>query len=161
MSMNNEPQAEHRWLHRLVGEWEGDGEMPAAPGEAATTWRSLQSVRKIGELWIQCEARIQMADGGADIMQITLGYDTAQGHYVGVFAGSMMSNLWIYQGKVEADGRTLTLDTEGPDFGSGQTRRFQDIVELIDDDRHELRSRMLGDDGQWQPVMTVRYRRTG
>lgn len=159
--MNNEPQDEHRWLHRLVGEWEGEGEMPGPPGEAPTTWRSVQSVRKIGELWIQCEARSE-TDGGTDIMQITLGYDPALGRYVGVFAGSMMSKMWIYEGRVEADGRTLTLDTEGPDFGGGeQTRKYQDIVELIDDDHHELRSRMLGEDGQWRPVMAVRYRRTG
>lgn len=157
--MNNEPQAEHRWLHQLVGEWEGEGEAYGAPGEAPFAWKTIQSVRKIGELWIQCEARNETPKGAPDIMQITLGYDPAQGRYVGVFAGSMMSKLWIYEGRVEDDGRTLTLDTEGPDFASGQTRKFQDIVELIGDDRHELRSRKLGDDGQWQPVMRVRYRR--
>lgn len=157
--MNNQAQAEHRWLHQLLGEWEGEGEMPGAPGEPPMTWRSLQRVSKIGELWIQCEARTEMQDGSSDLMQITLGYDPAQSRYVGVCAVGAMSHLWIYRGQVEADGRTLTLDTEGPDFGSGQTRRFQDIVELIGDDRHQLRSRMLDDDGQWRPVMSVMYTR--
>lgn len=159
--MNNEPQAEHRWLQRLLGEWVGEGEMPAPPGEAPMTWQSLQTVRKIGELWIQCEARIESEspEGEASVMQITLGYDPDKGRYVGTFAGSMMSTLWVYEGSVGADGRTLTLDTRGPDFGSGQIRDFQDVIELIDDDHHELRSRMLGEDGQWRPVMSVRYRR--
>lgn len=155
--MNNEPQAEHRWLQRLVGEWVGEGEMPGAPGEGPATWRSQQTVRKIGELWIQCEARSESPE--ASVMQITLGYDPDKGRYVGAFAGSMMSSLWVYEGSVGADGRTLTLDTRGPDFDSGRTRDFQDIIELIDDDHHELRSRMLGEDGQWQPVMSVRYQR--
>lgn len=157
--MNEKPQAEHLWLHRLLGEWNGQGEASGPPGEAPATWTAVQSVRKIGELWIQCESRTESADGPPDIMQITLGYDPAKGRYVGAFAGSMMTQLWIYEGQVEADGRTLTLDTEGPDFSSGATRKFQDIVEMIDDDTHELRSQMLGDDGQWQPVMSVRYTR--
>ncbi|RDZ28207.1 DUF1579 domain-containing protein [Lysobacter silvisoli] len=158
--MNNEPQSEHRWLAKLVGEWEGKGEAEGPAGEGTSTWRSRQSVRAIGELWIQCEASNEMDDGSSpSTMLITLGYDPAQGRYVGNFVGSMMSSQWIYSGSVDAGGRSLTLDTRGPDWSTGELRDYQDIIDIVDDNEHVLRSRMLGDDGQWQQIMQVRYRR--
>ena len=43
----------------------------------------------------------------------------------------------------------LTLDTEGPCFsGNGKMVKYQDIVEIVDDDHWTLRSRMPGEDGK-------------
>lgn len=156
--MNNQPQAEHRWLSKLLGEWEGKGEAGDPAGEGVTRWDSRQTVRPIGDLWIHCDVRND--DGSSPSqMLITLGYDPAQGRYVGNFVGSMMSSQWIYSGSVDAGGGSLTLDTRGPDWNTGELRDYQDIIEIVGDNEHVLRSRMLGDDGQWQEIMQVRYRR--
>jgi len=37
--------------------------------------------------------------------------------------------------------------------------KYQDIVEIVDDDHWTLRSRMPGEDGKWIDFMTAHYRR--
>ena len=49
---------------------------------------------------------------------------------------------------------------EGPSMaGDGKMSKYQDIIELKSDDHRILASQVLGDDGKWNPVMTVHYRR--
>ena len=55
-----------------------------------------------------------MPDGTPATTQITLGYDPAKKRFVGTWLGSMMTHLWIYDGELSADERTLTLSSEGP-----------------------------------------------
>jgi len=72
----------------------------------------------------------------------------------------MMGNQWIYTGTRSADGKVLTLDTEGPDFTKpGKTAAYQDIVEIKSPDHHVLSSRGKGEDGEWVQFMTAHYRR--
>ena len=40
---------------------------------------------------------------------MTLGYDPRKKRFVGTFVGSMMTNLWIYDGELDKDERVLTL----------------------------------------------------
>jgi hypothetical protein len=53
----------------------------------------------------------------------------------------------------------LTLDSEGPSFSGDGRSKYQDIVEIVDDDHWILRSRMPGEDGKWIEFMTGHYRR--
>ena len=70
-----------------------------------------------------------MPDGSPAKTRITLGYDPLKERYVGSIIGSMMSGQWVYSGTRSADGKVLTLDTEGPDFTNpGKTAAYQDIV---------------------------------
>lgn len=153
-----EPQAEHRWLQRLVGEWTSEVQAIMEPGQPPATMRGTESVRSLGGLWVMGEGHGGAADGEPMTSIITLGFDPAKGRFVGSFVASMMTHQWLYEGTL--DGNVLTLDTEGPDFSAeGRTARYQDIVEVVDDDHRMLRSRMLGQDGQWREVMTAHYRR--
>jgi hypothetical protein len=69
-----------------------------------------------------------------------------------------MAHLWPYEGTL--DGNVLTLDNEGPSFsGDGTTAKYQDVVEVVDDDHWVLRSRVLGADGKWTDFMEAHYRR--
>ncbi|MHB9026990.1 MAG: DUF1579 family protein [Armatimonadota bacterium] len=78
----------------------------------------------------------------------------------GTFIGAMMTNLWLYDGALDAAERVLTLDTEGSSMAAeGKMARYQDAIDIISDDHRVLTSRMLGDDGQWRLFMTARYRR--
>lgn len=156
-----QPQKEHRWLDRLVGEWTCEGEATMEPGQPPTPFTTTESVRSLGGLWVVAEGRGDMPGGETMTSLMTLGYDPGKGRYVGTFVASMMTHLWLYDGALDAGGTVLTLDTEGPDFsaeGKG-TARFQDIIEIKDDDRRTLTSRMLGGDGQWRQVMSAEYRR--
>ena len=158
--MKVEPQKEHEWLHKLVGDWTYETEAAMGPGQDPSKFTGTESVRSLGGLWVVCEGRgVMGGDEATTIM--TLGYDPQKGRYVGSWVGSMMTHLWVYDGSVDAAGRVLTLDTEGPSFpGSAKpTARYQDVIEFISDDHRVLTARTLGDDGAWNQFMTTHYRR--
>jgi hypothetical protein len=157
--MKAEPQKEHRWLEKLVGEWTYEGEALMGPGQPPVKSRGTQTGRSIGGLWILSEGKSEMPGGWPATMIITLGYDPARKRFVGTFIGSMMTNLWVYEGSLE--GNVLTLDAEGPSFADPtKPAKYQDIIEVASDDHHILYSQVLGENGQWTRFMTVHYRRT-
>jgi hypothetical protein len=93
-------------------------------------------------------------------MLFTFGYDPQKQRFVGTFLGSMMTNLWIYEGSLDADRKLLTLDTEGPSFTDpAKLAKYQDSIEIVSPDHRILRSQFLGEDGKWNPFMTAHYRR--
>ncbi len=159
--MKTEPQKEHRWLQQLLGEWTYEGEAEMSPGQPPVKSTGSESVRGIGELWVQSEGRGEMpgCDGMATMM-MTLGYDTGKKAFVGSWAGSMMTHMWVYTGTLDAAGKVLTLDTEGPSFaGDGGQARYQDVITLKSRDERELSSQVLQGDGTWKRFMTMIYRR--
>jgi len=158
--MQAEPQKEHRWLHKLVGEWTYETEAPAEPGKPSEKWTGTERVRSLGGLWILAEGQGQMPGGGAATMIMTLGYDPQKGRYVGTWIGSMMTYLWVYDGELDAAERVLTLNAEGPHMATeGKMAKYKDVIELASDDHRVLTSHVLGDDGQWQQFMRVDFRR--
>jgi hypothetical protein len=101
-----------------------------------------------------------MPGGGEATMLLTLGYDPAKKKYVGTWVGSMMAYLWVYEGAVDAGGKALTLETEGPDcMGGGGTAKFREVMEMKGENERVFTSSTLGADGKWSTVMTSRYRR--
>ena len=159
--MKSEPQKEHQWLQKLVGEWTSEAEMKTKPGEppiktkgterCSIARRSLDSGRRSRA---RCPAR------GSNHDELTLGYDPQKGEYVGTWVGSMMTHMWIYNGALDGTGNVLTLDTEGPSMaGDGKMSKYQDVIEFKSDDHRILASQVLGDDGKWNRFMTAHYRR--
>lgn len=158
--MKTEPQRQHQWLQKLVGEWTYEGEMTMELGKSPMKFEGTESVRSLGGLWIVAEGQGAMPDGSPATTIMTLGYDPKRERFVGTFIGSMMTHLWVYDGALDADEKVLTLDTEGPDMTvEGKMAQFQDVIEFQSDDHRILTSRMLGDDGQWHEVMKAHYRR--
>ena len=73
--------------------------------------------------------------------------------FVGTFIGSMMTNLWVYDGSLDASQKVLTLDTEGPGMtGDGKIVKYQDVIEFKSDDQRTLTSRVQGEDGEWSRI---------
>ena len=158
--MKTEPQKEHAWLQQLVGEWAYETECSMEPGKAPEKFSGVENVRPLGDLWILCEGRGQMPGGGEATTLMTLGYDTAKKQYVGTWVGSMMAYLWVYEGSMDAEGKVLTLSAEGPNcMEEGKMGKYRDVIEIKDRDHRLLTPHMLGDDGEWRPMMTVTYRR--
>ena len=158
--MNMEPQKEHQWLQKLVGEWIYEAEAIMEPGKPPEKFSGSESVRSIGGLWVVCEGQGEMCGGGTATTLMTLGYDPQKKQYVGTWIGSMMTNLWIYDGSLDSTEKILTLNAEGPVFGAeGKLGKFKDVIEIKSDDHRLLTSHMLGDDGAWHQFMTANYRR--
>ena len=155
-----EPQQEHHWLEKLVGEWSYETECSMGPDQPPMKSTGQETVRSLGGLWTIGESLNEMPGGGTGKMVMTLGYDPARKRYVGTFIGSMMTHLWAYDGGLDESGKVLTLDTEGPSFaGDGKMAKYQDIIEFKSDDHRVLSSRCLGEDGQWHGFMTAHYHR--
>ena len=73
---------------------------------------------------------------------MTLGYDPAKKAFVGTFIGSMMTHLWVYDGELDAAGKVLTLDAEGPSFAAtDKMAKYKDAIEIKSDDHRVLTSR--------------------
>lgn len=158
--MNSEPQAQHRWLHRLVGDWTYEGEATMQPGKPPEKFNGSERVRSLGGLWTVGEAQGEMPDGGTATLIMTLGYDSQKKRYVGTWVGSMMTHLWIYDGSVEASQDVLTLEAEGPGMSPEETlARYRDVIEFKSDDLRVLTSDILRGDGTWERFMTATYRR--
>lgn len=162
--MKCEPQKEHRWLEKLVGEWTYEAECNMGPGQPSVKTTGREVARSMGGLWVVAEGTGEMPGGGPATMLITLGYDPAMKRIVGTWIGSMMPTLWVYDGELDASGRVLTLNAEGPSMcteggAEGKTARYKDVIEFKDDDHRVLTSHMLGEDGRWQSLMTAHYRR--
>jgi hypothetical protein len=158
--MTPETQKEHRWLQKLIGKWTYESDATTEPGKPAEEFTGTESVRSLGDVWVLCEGRGEMPGGGMGLTLMTLGYDPQKKRFVGTFIGSMMTNLWVYDGSLDAAEKVLTLDSEGPSFtDEGKMAKYQDLIEFKSDDHRVLTSKFLADDGKWHEFMTANYRR--
>ncbi len=159
-TMKAEPQKEHRWLEKLVGDWTFEVEATMAPGQPPAKATGTESVRSLGGLWTIAEGQGEMPGCGPSTTIMTLGYDPAKKRFVGTFIGSMMTNLFSYTGTLDAGERVLTLETEGPNMSDpGKMATYRDIIEIKGADERTLTSKALGDDGKWHQFMSATYRR--
>ena len=158
--MNAEPQTQHKWLQKLVGEWDAESEMSAGPDQPTEKSKGTERIRSLGGLWILSEGESDMG-GTTWTHQITLGFDPHRQRFVGSFVSSNMAHFWPYEGQLDSTGKRLELDSEGPDMSGaeGKLAPYRDIVELVDDDHWILRGNAKGEDGSWQEFMHTDYRR--
>lgn len=157
--MHAEPSKEHRWLEQLAGEWESEMEGTAGPDQPPVKHTGTETVRSL-DVWVVCEGLTPTPDGKPMRTVMTLGYDPAKGKFVGTFIGSMMTNLWLYEGELDAGGKKLLLRAEGPSFTDPtKTAQFIDTVEIVSPDHRTLSSQFRADDGTWHHFMTAHYRR--
>jgi hypothetical protein len=158
--MKSEPQKEHQWLQQLVGEWTYEAEATMEQGQPPSKFEGYERVRSLGGLWILAEGQGEMPGCGAATTVLTLGYDPQKQRYVGTWVGSMMTHLWEYDGALDAAGRVLTLNAEGPHMAAeGKMAKYKDVIEIKSEDHRVLTSHILGEDGEWHAFMTANYRR--
>jgi len=158
--MQAEPQKEHKWLQRMVGDWTLEGECIMGPDQPPSKYKGSESVRSLGGLWVICESKGEMPDGNPYSAIMTLGYDTNQKRFVGTWIGSMMTQLWLYDASMDAAGKVLTLCAEGPNMcAEGTLAKYKDVIEVKSDDHRVMTSQMQGEDGKWTQFMTANFRR--
>jgi hypothetical protein len=157
--LHADPQKEHHWLDRLVGDWTFEAEA-GEPGSQPEKAGGTETVRSLGGLWTLAEAQGELPGGGIGTSLMTLGYDPQRKRYVGTWVGSMMAHLWIYEGTLDETTGVLTLDSEGPGMdGDGLLAKYRDTIEFRSNDHRVLTSHVLDEEGEWQPFMTADYRR--
>ncbi|HMP77992.1 MAG TPA: DUF1579 domain-containing protein [Pirellulaceae bacterium] len=157
--MQSQPTTEHQWLGKLVGEWSFESECNMGPGQPPMKTSGRETVRSLGGLWTIGEGTMGSEESESRSI-MTLGYDPVKQKFVGTFVASMLTHLWPYEGTLDASGRVLTLDSEGPSFATeGQYAKYQDSIEFVDNNHRILSSRMLMPNGQWMAFMEAHYYR--
>jgi hypothetical protein len=147
------PRAEHAFLERLVGTWDVTSEMS---GDTP----SVETVRSLSGIWVIAEGRGDMPGGGGPATTVlTLGFDATKDRYVGTWLGSMMDNLWVYDGEVEPDGRTLSLYTTGPSMSGEGLADYREQITFLTDDHRTFTSSAKQPDGTWKYFMEAHYHR--
>lgn len=81
--INPEPQQQHQWLQKLVGEWIYETEASMGPGQLPEKATGTESVRSLSGLWVQCEGQGEMPECGVVTTIMTLGYDPQKQQFVG------------------------------------------------------------------------------
>lgn len=158
--MKAQPQKEHQWLEKLVGEWTYEGEAAMGPGKPVEKFTGTESVRSIGGLWFVAEGHGTMPGGDEATTVLTLGYSPQKEKYVGTWIGSMMAHMWVYEGELDEAERSLALDTEGPSMEEeGKLANYRETIEFKNDDQRVFTSSVRGDDGSWQQLMSANYKR--
>jgi len=151
------PTKEHEWLQQLVGEWDSEGEAVLEPGKPPIKTKGSESGRSLGGFWIQCENKGDFL-GTPFTGLLTIGYDVDRKKYVGTWVDSMTSVLWKYEGAVDATGKILTLETEGPADVPGKLAKFREAIEVKSKDHKVFRSE-IEKDGKWITHLTMNYHR--
>ena len=139
------PQTEHKWLDQLIGQWSFEHVCTMPDGNTSKTPGTM-TCRSLGGLWLICESQGQ-SSGGEWSSIMTLGFDPTKTQYVGTFIGSMMANIWPYHGVLDATGKRLPLESEGPKFVGTGTCKYRDAIEIIDKDNWLFTSVYQSDDG--------------
>jgi hypothetical protein len=149
-----EPTEQHAWLDHFVGNWVTKSEGTLGPDQPPMQCSGTMASRKLGGFWVLNEMKGDM--GGAPMTGVqTIGYDESKKKYVGTWVDSMMPFMWQYEGSLDASGKILTLEADGPNFVSeGKLTKFQDIYEFKSADEIAMTSKMLGDDGKWITFMS-------
>ncbi len=153
------PQKEHEWLKQFVGNWDSEAEGVMAPGQPPVKCNGTMSTRMLGGFWMVSDVKGDMM--GMPIEAIhTVGYDAKAKKYVGSWVDSMMNHMWKYQGTVDATGKILTLEAEGPNMSQpDKTSKYRDVYEFKSKDHFTMSSEMLGDDGKWLQFMKSEVKR--
>jgi hypothetical protein len=153
------PQKEHAWLTQFVGEWETQTEASAGPGQPEMKCQGTMSARMLGGFWIVSQWNTEMMGMRVSAVQ-TIGYDGESKEYIGTWVDSMLNHVWKYQGSVDASGKILTLEAEGPNFmQGGKSAKFRDAYEFKSKDHIVMTSSMQDEDGNWVTFMTGDVRR--
>lgn len=154
-----EPGEHHKWLEQLVGSWTVESEM-GGEGMPPMKATGTDTVRSLGGRWVICELKSEMPGMGAMQAVLTIGYDSETGKYQGTWVDTVSDLLWIYEGTLDATGKILTLEAEGPnmmDPAAGRTR-YRDVIEFKRDEHRTLTSSALVD-GEWVQFVTATYRK--
>lgn len=152
------PVKEHAWLEKLAGDWISESEVMMGPDNWIKV-KGAEKCRTHGGFWI-------IAEGEAEIMGtkvnsiLTLGYDPEKKKYIGTWVDNCAAHMWRYEGTLDAAGKVLTLDTEGPNMMvPGKTSKYREVITLVGPDEKTFSSSILGDDGKWTTFVKATYKR--
>jgi hypothetical protein len=152
-----QPQPEHKFLERFVGDWNSKMEASGIPGQPPMECQGETKAKMMGPFWIVMAAKGEM--GGEPMESIMqLGYDAKKKKYVGTWSDSCTDHMWQYEGTVE--GETLTLHTEGPNMTDpNKMAKYREVIQFLSPDHYEFSSSMENGEGGWTTFMMAEFKK--
>jgi hypothetical protein len=148
------PQKEHEWLNQFLGEWEMESECTPGPGQPPVKGKMQEKIRSIGGFWVMSEGESEMLGLKMSIV-MTLGYSPEKKKYIGTWTDSIQPYMWQYEGSVDATGRILTLEADGPSMlKPGTTAKYRDVTEFKSKDERAFSSFIQNEKGEWVKMVS-------
>jgi len=138
----------------LLKQFEGTWQTSSKSKADGSTVKGTVSGRAVGNKWVVIEHKAKMGAVDFEAVQ-TVGFDAKTKKYVGTWVDSMMDHTWKYNGSVDAGGKKLMLEAEGPDWNDmSKTKLYRDIYEFKSANEIATTSEIQNDAGQWETFMT-------
>ena len=152
--------ANEAWLHQLVGDWTYEFSTDDDSDHPGTAASGTETVRAIGDVWVTFENKGTYREGSTSHSVMTVGFEPDKNRFAGSVASTAAPVLFLYEGQLGQDGRSLVLETEGPAMTEGrEVDRYRDVIRIIDENTRETSAQVLLDGGEWREFMTWRFRR--
>jgi hypothetical protein len=159
MDFGTKPEPEHEWLQQLVGEWKVESEMIMPEGEPLKA-EGRESVKSFGGLFAFSHGSGDMPNGEQMEYYSALGWDVSFLEYRYTWVCNVSSHIWQYRGTLSEDGKTMTLDCEGPHMEKdGETANYRDVMTIVDANHRTYTSSGQDDEGNWHQFMQSTYTR--
>jgi hypothetical protein len=148
------------FLQALEGEWSIVSEGIPGPGQDPVRTESREVARFLDGRWLVAEAAAVTAAGQPYTAIWILGWDPHEEHFVGTWVATVQAHKWRFTGTLNESGTVLTLETEGPIMGDPtNTTLYRERIELLEDGLREMRSSILGPNGEWFEFARAEYTR--
>ena len=146
------PTEQHEWLQQLVGTWDSKATITIPGGGGSFETEGVSENRMMGGFWLVSEVTSDY--GGQEMPALQqIGFDPKKQSFIGTWTDASASRLWTYEGRLSDDGKTLNLESEGPNFLTGKgTAEFRDSYTVESPDRLKAES-FIKQDGKWVPVV--------
>lgn len=159
MSENSvfKPTPQHRWLQRLVGEWEVTCSYYTIPGDEPIVVSGSESVEALGDFWIV--GRFQADMLGTEIMgQSVAGYDPVRKLFVGSWKDNYTPFHYTFEGTLNDDETELFLTGDNYDPMRQRVSTYQSCTEYIGEAERVLTLSVLVEEEDI-PILEYRYLR--
>ncbi len=157
------PTEQHQFFAPLAGEWSMEHRCDMGNGQPQVVAKGRVTGRSLKGMWclLECfgDPTEQHPESWGSLF--TLGFDSTKSAFVGTFIGSMMNNLWLYEGQLDSSGKVLVLNTTGPKCDGTGTASYRDKFEVVNDNLWILRSEVLEDSGTWKQFLEGHHHRIG
>lgn len=148
----------HEMLKANEGVWDAKVSFFMAPGMPPAVSKGVETDK------LACNGMWLLSDFDGEAMGMpfqghgVLGYDPAKQKYVSVWVDSMTTSVQIGEGTASADGKTRTIERDGPDM-MGKMTHFKEVEELKGSDARMFTITQKGPDGKEATMMTIEYTR--
>ena len=126
------PGAEHNDLLSAVGKWNVACTYYMDPSQPPMQTQAVETIEPCGGFWTV--SRFESDFGGMPFLgRCTMGYDPRAGKWIATWVDSMMPHMYVMEGNYDDAGKVLTMNSEGPAPGSGETTNYRSTWEKLDD----------------------------